>query len=46
MTPQALPEISITWDVQAYNRWKAADEDAAPTEVGLLTEIRDSLRDR
>jgi large conductance mechanosensitive channel len=33
--------------VKAYNRWKGpGDEEAAPTEVELLTEIRDSLRNR
>jgi large conductance mechanosensitive channel len=32
--------------VKAYNKWKAADQPAGPTEIELLTEIRDSLRDR
>ncbi len=34
--------------VKAYNRWKdpATDTDAGPTEIELLTEIRDSLRNR
>jgi large conductance mechanosensitive channel protein len=36
--------------VKAYNRWKGveAEEEAAPgpTEIDLLTEIRDSLRNR
>jgi len=33
--------------VKAYNAMKApADEDDAPTEIELLTEIRDSLRSR
>jgi large conductance mechanosensitive channel len=34
--------------VKGYNRWKNAAEenDAAPTEIELLTEIRDSLRTR
>ena len=33
--------------VKAYNHWKKAEEeDAGPTEVELLTEIRDSLRQR
>lgn len=36
--------------VKAYNGWKPAsasdDEPAAPTEVDLLTEIRDALRSR
>jgi large conductance mechanosensitive channel len=34
--------------VKNYNRWKAADDDddAGPTEVELLTEIRDALRNR
>ena len=35
--------------VKAYNGWKADEdeqEDAGPTEVELLTEIRDALRNR
>jgi large conductance mechanosensitive channel len=33
--------------VKAYNKWKSAeDASAGPTEVELLTEIRDSLRQR
>jgi large conductance mechanosensitive channel len=33
--------------VKAYNAMKApADEDEAPTEIELLTEIRDALRSR
>ncbi|MCB0968679.1 MAG: large conductance mechanosensitive channel protein MscL [Ilumatobacter sp.] len=34
--------------VKAYNSWKAdaPEEEAGPTEVELLTEIRDSLRNR
>lgn len=33
--------------VKAYNAWKQDDdEDAGPTEIELLTEIRDSLRSR
>lgn len=33
--------------IKAYNAWKDEDEsDAGPTEVELLTEIRDSLRNR
>ena len=34
--------------VHAYNKWKAdpADQDAGPTEIELLQDIRDSLRDR
>lgn len=34
--------------VKAYNNWKAEapEEEAGPTEVELLTEIRDSLRTR
>jgi large conductance mechanosensitive channel len=33
--------------VKAYNSWKdEEEEDAGPTEVELLTEIRDSLRNR
>ena len=34
--------------IKAYNAWKdpATDTDAGPTEIELLTEIRDSLRNR
>ena len=34
--------------VKAYNKWKAEapEEEAGPTEVELLTDIRDSLRNR
>ena len=34
--------------VKAYNRWKAEapEEEAGPTEVELLTQIRDELRTR
>lgn len=34
--------------IKAYNKWKAEapEEEAGPTEVELLTEIRDSLRNR
>ncbi len=33
--------------VKAYNRMtKPDDEDAGPTEIDLLTEIRDSLKNR
>jgi large conductance mechanosensitive channel len=33
--------------VKAYNAWKSSDEEeAGPTEVELLTEIRDALRQR
>jgi large conductance mechanosensitive channel len=32
--------------VKAYNHWKREEEAAAPTEVELLTEIRDELRAR
>lgn len=34
--------------IRAYNTWKAEapEEEAGPTEVELLTEIRDSLRNR
>ena len=33
--------------VKAYNHWKRQEEEAAgPTEVELLTEIRDALRQR
>jgi len=38
--------IILFFIVKAYNRWKAEDDDAAPTEVELLTEIRDALRNR
>jgi large conductance mechanosensitive channel len=30
--------------VKAYNRWRGPQGDAGPTEVELLTEIRDELR--
>jgi large conductance mechanosensitive channel len=30
--------------VKAYNKMKSGDDDAAPTQVELLTEIRDQLR--
>ena len=34
--------------IKAYNRWQGSsdDEDDDPTEIDLLTEIRDSLRNR
>jgi len=32
--------------VKAYNHWKREEEAAGPTEVELLTEIRDELRSR
>jgi large conductance mechanosensitive channel len=32
--------------VKAYNHWKRDEEAAGPTEVELLTEIRDELRAR
>ena len=33
--------------VKAYNSWKKSDEEeAGPTEIELLTDIRDSLRQR
>lgn len=34
--------------IKAYNNWKddGTEEEAGPTEVELLTEIRDSLRNR
>ena len=32
--------------VKAYNRMRAEDEDSGPSEVDLLTEIRDELRVR
>jgi large conductance mechanosensitive channel len=39
--------IILFFVVKAYNSWKREPEDkAAPTEVELLTEIRDALRSR
>ncbi len=39
--------IVLFFIVKAYNHWKQAeDEEAGPTEIELLTEIRDSLRQR
>jgi large conductance mechanosensitive channel len=32
--------------VKAYNRWRRDDEDAGPTQLELLAEIRDELRSR
>jgi large conductance mechanosensitive channel len=32
--------------VKAYNRWRGPQEPGGPTEIELLTEIRDSLRSR
>jgi large conductance mechanosensitive channel len=32
--------------VKAYNRFKKEEEAAGPTEVELLTQIRDELADR
>lgn len=32
--------------VKAYNAWRREDDDAGPTQIELLQEIRDSLRDR
>ena len=33
--------------IRAYNKWKADDgEDSGPSEIDLLTEIRDSLQNR
>jgi large conductance mechanosensitive channel len=34
--------------VKGYEKWKGADEaeESGPSEVDLLTEIRDSLRNR
>ena len=32
--------------VKAYNRTRKPEEEAGPSEIELLTEIRDSLRDR
>jgi large conductance mechanosensitive channel len=34
--------------IKAYNKWKGTgdDDDAGPSEIELLTEIRDSLRNR
>jgi large conductance mechanosensitive channel len=36
--------VVLFFIVKAYNHWKASDEEAAPTEVELLTEIRDAIR--
>jgi len=39
--------IVLFFVVKAYNHWKQTeDEEAGPTEIELLTEIRDSLRQR
>ena len=32
--------------IKAYNKWKGPEEPGGPTEVELLTEIRDELRNR
>jgi len=32
--------------VKAYNAWKQPEEPGGPTEIELLTEIRDALRSR
>jgi large conductance mechanosensitive channel len=32
--------------IKAYNKWQADDDEAGPTEIELLTEIRDSLQNR
>ena len=32
--------------VKAYNKWKGPEEAGGPTEIELLTEIRDALRSR
>lgn len=32
--------------VKAYNKWRGGPVEAGPTEVELLTDIRDSLRNR
>ena len=34
--------------IKAYNKWQGAkeDEDSGPSEIDLLTEIRDSLQNR
>jgi large conductance mechanosensitive channel len=32
--------------IKAYNKWQAEEPEAGPTEIELLTEIRDSLRTR
>jgi large conductance mechanosensitive channel len=36
--------VVLFFIVKAYNHWKSSDEEAAPTEVELLTEIRDAIR--
>ena len=42
-----LVALVLFFIVKAYNHWKQKeDEDAGPTEVELLTEIRDALRSR
>ena len=39
--------IVLFFIVKAYNHWKQSeDEEAGPTEIELLTDIRDSLRQR
>ncbi len=39
--------VVLFFIVKAYNHWKQSeDEEAGPTEIELLTEIRDSLRQR
>lgn len=32
--------------IKAYNKWKGPEEPGGPTEIELLTEIRDALRSR
>ena len=42
-----LVALVLFFIVKAYNHWKRQeDEDAGPTEVELLTQIRDELRSR
>ena len=36
--------VVLFFIVKAYNHWKASDDEAAPTEVELLAEIRDAIR--
>jgi len=36
--------VVLFFIVKAYNHWKGTSDEAAPTEVELLTEIRDAIR--